>query len=108
MHHFYHNDHLGTPMKLTAPEGALSWSARYAPFGLAFPDPASPVPNPLRLPGQYFDPETGLHYNLHRYYDPNTGRNLTRDPIGLEGGMNPYGYAENVPVNLVDPWGLWA
>jgi RHS repeat-associated protein len=61
----------------------------------------------LRFPGQYFDEETRLHYNWHRYYDPSTGRYLTPDPIGLGGGINPYVYVQNDPVNLVDPEGLF-
>jgi len=59
------------------------------------------------LPGQYFDAETGLHYNWHRYYDPSTGRYLTPDPIGFAGGMNLYAYVQNDPVNRIDPYGLW-
>ena len=63
--------------------------------------------NPIRiLAGQYYDQETSLHYNYHRYYDPATGRYLTADPIGLEGGINVFAYANNNPVNFVDPWGL--
>ncbi len=57
-------------------------------------------------PGQYYDQETGLHYNWHRYYDPDTGRYLTADPIGLAGGINPFVYTLNNPVNLIDPEGL--
>lgn|GEM_PF-3355954 len=59
-----------------------------------------------RLPGQYYDKETGLHYNHHRYYDPQTGRYITPDPIGLAGGLNPYVYVGGNPVNAVDPFGL--
>ena len=58
------------------------------------------------LPGQYYDAETGLHYNWHRYYDPETGRYLTPDPIGLAGGINPFLYAEANPVSYIDPEGL--
>lgn len=60
------------------------------------------------LAGQYYDGETGLHYNYHRYYDPAVGRYLTPDPIGLEGGINLYAYAQNNPLNWIDPWGLAA
>ncbi len=59
------------------------------------------------MAGQYYDQETGLHYNYHRYYDPATGRYLTPDPIGLAGGINLYAYVENDPVNWVDPYGLF-
>jgi RHS repeat-associated protein len=57
-------------------------------------------------PGQYFDAETGLHYNWHRYYDPETGRYLRADPIGLGGWINLFAYADTNPVNYVDPLGL--
>ncbi|NEK83780.1 MAG: hypothetical protein G3W58_21545 [Pantoea ananatis] len=60
---------------------------------------------PLRYAGQYSDRETGLHYNLFRYYDPQTGRFTVQDPIGLKGGWNLYQYAPN-PQGWVDPLGL--
>jgi len=60
----------------------------------------------LRFAGQYFDQETGLHYNYFRTYDPSTGRYITTDPIGLVGGLNTYSYAENNPLYWADPLGL--
>ncbi|MCP4403208.1 MAG: RHS repeat-associated core domain-containing protein [bacterium] len=64
------------------------------------------VTNNLRFPGQYFDAETGLHYNWHRYYAPRMGRYLRTDPIGFNGGLNPFIYVGSNPVNTIDPWGL--
>ena len=58
------------------------------------------------MAGQYFDAESGLHYNNHRYYDPKIGRYLRPDPIGLAGGINLYVYTANNPVNFIDPWGF--
>jgi RHS repeat-associated protein len=59
----------------------------------------------VRYPGQYYDTETGLHYNVMRYYHPGLGRYLQSDPIGLEGGVNTYGYALQNPVMYYDPSG---
>ncbi len=58
------------------------------------------------VPGQYFDQETGLHYNYFRDYDPSTGRYVESDPIGLEGELNTYLYAASNPVLHIDPLGL--
>lgn len=91
---------------MTDTSSAVVWSAEYQPFGLVTVDTASTVENNLRFPGQYFDAETGFHYNWHRYYDPETGRYLTPDPIGLDGGINPYSYVRGNPINFVDPTGL--
>ncbi|WP_438265340.1 RHS repeat-associated core domain-containing protein, partial [Citrobacter rodentium] len=60
----------------------------------------------IRLPGQQYDEETGLYYNRHRYYDPQQGRYITQDPIGLRGGWNLYSYAFNNPMKYIDPRGL--
>jgi RHS repeat-associated protein len=105
-YYFYQNDHLGTPQKLTAVNGAVVWSAKYSSFGEAEVDLSSSVTNNLRFPGQYFDEETGLHYNYFRYYDPKLGMYLRPDPIGLIGGLNLYIYALNNPVKLLDALGL--
>ncbi|ASF07181.1 hypothetical protein NBRGN_080_00320 [Nocardia brasiliensis NBRC 14402] len=61
--------------------------------------------SPLRFPGQIHDPETGLHYNMFRYYNPDTGQYLTPDPLGLDPAPNPYAYTSN-PLRFIDPLGL--
>jgi len=103
--YYFHNDHLGTPQVLTNDSQAISWKAVYTPFGDAVPSIAT-IENPFRFPGQYYDSETGLHYNYFRYYNPQTGRYITPDPIGLEGGINLFAYVGGNPVNWVDPLGL--
>ncbi|MDG9670409.1 RHS domain-containing protein, partial [Hahella sp. CR1] len=101
----YHLDHLGTPQEMTNAEGEVVWSARYKAYGnLALQD-IEEVQNPLRFQGQYYDEETGLHYNRHRYYDPSAARFINQDPVGLLGGGNNYQYAPN-PTGWVDPFGL--
>ncbi len=100
-----HVDHLGTPKVLTDASGQVGWRADYSPFGKASITSQGPTFN-LRFPGQYYDAETGLHYNWHRYYDPETGRYISSDPIGLAGGINTYAYALSNPVALTDPTGL--
>ncbi|OPX99190.1 MAG: putative deoxyribonuclease RhsC [Syntrophorhabdus sp. PtaB.Bin006] len=102
--YYYHTDHLGTPQVLTNSSGAVVWKAVYGAFGNVNITVAT-VENNLRFPGQYYDTETGLHYNWNRYYDPKTGRYITADPIGLEGGVNLFGYVGNDPVNRRDPEG---
>lgn len=104
--YYIHNDHLGTPKKLTDQNGTVIWSASHDPFGKGTVDASSTIEFNLRFPGQYYDAETNLHYNYYRTYDPETGRYLTSDPIGLRGGLNIYRYAGENPVNLVDPLGL--
>ena len=103
---FYQNDHLGTPQQLVSQHGAVMWSARYTAFGQATVD-IDTVTNNLRFPGQYYDVETGLHYNFQRYYDPGIGRYMRVDPIGfLSSEVNWYGYVGNNPVERIDVMGL--
>jgi RHS repeat-associated protein len=109
--YYVHADHLGTPRKVTRPsDNGLMW--RWDPDTLGS---VAPNQNPSglgtfkynpRFPGQYALPESGLYYNYFRDYDPQTGRYLESDPIGLKGGINPYAYVGDSPVNLVDPLGL--
>ncbi len=105
---YYQNDHLNTPQMLTRPNGAIVWQGQYDAFGEGT-QTNTQVSNPIRFPGQYQDDETGLHYNWHRYYDNSIGGYVTRDPIGLDGGINTYGYVGGNPLTRMDPEGLyWA
>lgn len=80
------------------------WQWESNAFGVGLP--IGSVKFNLRFPGQYYDEFTGLHYNLNRYYNPELGRYMEPDPIGLDGGSNPYVYAGNNPISNVDPSGL--
>ncbi|WP_448089709.1 RHS repeat-associated core domain-containing protein [Pseudomonas azerbaijanoccidentalis] len=105
---YYHLDHLGTPQELTDYSGEIVWSARYTGYGKLSQlshGGGEQLEQPLRFQGQYFDAESGLHYNRHRYYHPDTGRYLTPDPVKLAGGLNAYRYTPN-PTGWVDPLGL--
>ncbi len=97
------SDHLGTPQQIVDSTGAVVWKAAFQPFGET-QILTETITNNIRFPGQYYDAETGLHYNWNRYYDPDTGRYLTLDPVGLAGGLNLYAYVGGDPVNIVDPW----
>lgn len=103
-YYFYQNDQLGTPWLLVDSAGTVVWKARYGILGAATTSVAT-VENNLRLPGQYYDAETGLHYNWRRYYDPQTSRYLTPDPNGLMAGLNLYAYTDGDTVNEGDPTG---
>jgi RHS repeat-associated protein len=105
---YYQLDHLGTPQELTDYSGDIIWAARYTAYGRLTRlnrDTHQVLDQPLRFQGQYFDAETGLHYNRHRYYNPDVGRYLTPDPSKLAGGLNQYQYTRN-PTGWVDPLGL--
>ncbi|WP_269854293.1 DUF6531 domain-containing protein [Streptomyces sp. RPT161] len=101
-------DLAGTPTELVTPDGAVTWQIRTTLWGTQLPAPTTDETNvdcPLRFPGQYHDPETGLNYNYFRYYDSETSRYLTPDPLGLEPADNNYAYVSD-PHNLIDPLGL--
>ncbi|MGH3693492.1 MAG: RHS repeat-associated core domain-containing protein [Pseudonocardiaceae bacterium] len=98
-------DLIGTPTEMLDPNGTLVWRPRATLWGAAVVPIPDGVSCPLRFPGQYHDPETGLNYNYHRYYDPVSSRYHGSDPIGLEGGFNPHGYVSN-PITWLDPLGL--
>ncbi|POP74159.1 type IV secretion protein Rhs [Pseudomonas syringae] len=104
--YYFHTDQIGTPLEMTDAEGQIVWQAKYRAWGAVEKLVVNEVEQNLRFQGQYFDVETGLHYNTFRYYDPEIGRFTTQDPIGLDGGLNLYRYAPN-PNTWVDPWG-WA
>ncbi|MFH0726519.1 MAG: RHS repeat-associated core domain-containing protein [Pseudomonadota bacterium] len=105
-YYFYHNDHLGSPEKLTRMNGAVVWSTTYTSFGEASVG-GEAIDNKLRFPGQYYDAETKMYYNFHRYYDPGLGRYNRPDPIGLAGGINQYSYVSNNPISVIDSLGLF-
>ncbi|MBK5072187.1 RHS domain-containing protein [Budviciaceae bacterium CWB-B4] len=104
-YYFYQNDPNGMPLRLYDAQGEIAWSAHYTAFGRVDQLDEIKVKQPLRLQGQYFDEESGLHYNRHRYYDPRTGIFVCQDPIGLLGGINPYYLAPNI-LGWIDPLGL--
>ncbi|MEE5056968.1 RHS repeat-associated core domain-containing protein, partial [Pseudomonas alliivorans] len=102
--YYFHTDQIGTPLEMTDADGQLVWQATYKAWGSLEALTVNEVEQNLRFQGQYFDEETGLHYNTFRYYDPEVGRFITQDPIGLDGGLNLYRYAPN-PTMWIDPWG---
>ncbi|MFF4702247.1 DUF6531 domain-containing protein [Streptomyces sp. NPDC001297] len=91
-------DLVGTPTELVDETGRIGWQARRTVWGTTAWATGSTTYTPLRFPGQYFDPETGLHYNYFRHYDPETGRYLTTDPLGLAPAPNPLTYVTNPDV----------
>lgn len=107
-----HTDHLNTPRHMTRAESSTTymWSWRSDPFGVGpgtviYPNYNAMFQFDLRFPGQVFDAESGMHYNYFRDYDPNTGRYVQSDPIGLQGGLNTYLYADANPIGATDPSG---
>jgi len=102
--HYVVSDHMGTPRELLTEQGKVAWAGRLSTWGEVTEWPvaandADKLSCNLRFAGQYADEESGLHYNRFRYYDNETGQYLSPDPIGLAGGVNPYGYVHN-PLGL--------
>jgi len=121
--YYYHLDHLGTPLKLTDQNKDVVWSIECSPF-MEFCIEEGDVFQPLRFPGQYYDEETGLHYNWNRYYKPDWGRYIEVDPQGLQNisffeteefleilytfqNQHSYIYALNNPLSFIDIAGLY-
>ncbi|QXE33341.1 RHS domain-containing protein [Streptomyces sp. GMY02] len=98
-------DLIGTPTELIDESGDIAWRSRATLWGTTAWARDSSAYTPLRFPGQYYDPETGLHYNVFRHYDPETGRYTSPDPLGLAPAPNPVGYVDN-PYSGCDPLGL--
>ncbi|WP_343076259.1 RHS repeat-associated core domain-containing protein, partial [Xenorhabdus bovienii] len=110
--HYVVSDHQGTVREMFNENGTLVWAQRLTTWGKAEKSPVIASNDPdyhvgcnFRFLGQYEDGESGLYYNRFRYYNPDTGQYISPDPIGLLGGVNPYGYVHN-PSRFIDPFGL--
>jgi RHS repeat-associated protein len=104
--YYLHTDHLGTPRLVTNENKKVVWKASYSPFGKANIE-IQEISLNLRFPGQYEDQESGTHYNYFRDYDPQLGRYLSSDPIGLRAGINTYAYSHSNPIMGSDSLGLF-
>jgi RHS repeat-associated protein len=98
-------DAVGKPTDLVGAGGAPDWHGLSTAWGKELRAGSTTAGTPLRFPGQYSDNETGLHYNVYRYYDPATGRYISQDPLGLAPAPNPVAYVRN-PYRVADPLGL--
>ncbi|MFV0133929.1 putative T7SS-secreted protein [Streptomyces sp. HMX87] len=98
-------DLVGTPSELIDERGEIAWRTRSTLWGTTAWSVDSATYTPLRFPGQYYDPETGLHYNYFRHYDPESARYVSLDPLGLLPAPNPAAYVGN-PQTWTDPMGL--
>jgi RHS repeat-associated protein len=99
---YYVADRLGSVVQATDSGAAVILSRRYDPYGQLLSGAATPG---YAFTGREWDAETDLYYYRARYYDAKSGRFISEDPLGLEGGVNPYWYADAQPNNLVDPHG---
>ncbi|WP_437670266.1 RHS repeat-associated core domain-containing protein [Sorangium sp. So ce131] len=107
---YYHylTDDIGTPERLLSSDGSVACEIRRSAWGRFEVSPGAVTTTPIGYQGQYYDEETGLFYNRHRYYDPEAGRYISADPVGLISGFNAFAYAESQPTRFVDPLGLMA
>lgn len=101
----YHNDPNGCPQRVLDERGQVVWAAHAEVWGKMDRLHANAFDNPLRFQGQYEDRETGLHYNRHRYYEPELGMFISQDPLGLAVGENVFRLAPN-SLGWIDPYGL--
>src|SRR5690606_29716212 len=104
---YLHTDHLRTPRVASNDDQRLVWRWQGDAFGHGQPDEDADKDGQrtqinLRFPGQYADAESGLYYNLHRYYDPEKGRYTQSDPLGLVDGTNSFAYVHGNPLRGVD------
>lgn len=104
-YHYLITDHLGTPQLAINSQGQQTWKIHSDTFGNTVLDPNNQITLNLRFPGQYYDQETGLSYNYFRDYNPQIGRYIQSDPIGIMGGINTYNYATDNPLIYRDPYG---
>ena len=102
---YLHTDHLLTTRLATDNSGQVVWRWEGEAFGRTPAIELAGVRINLRFPGQYFDEETRLHYNHFRYYDPQIGRYITSDPVGLDGGPNSFVYGASNGLKNIDPTG---
>ncbi|HFX1364046.1 TPA: RHS repeat domain-containing protein, partial [Pseudomonas aeruginosa] len=103
---YLHGDHLDTPRLATDASGQIAWQWQSDAFGRGEALSQGSTQVNLRFPGQYYDAESGLHYNYFRDYDPETGRYVESDPIGLAGGFNTFAYVGGNPLSFADTLGL--
>jgi RHS repeat-associated protein len=99
-----YSDHLDTSRRVEDSEGTIVWKWESKPFGED--EATGSLEFNLRFPGQYFDAETGTHYNINRDYNPVTGRYIQSDPIGFDGGVNGFVYVGGSPITIIDLFGL--
>jgi RHS repeat-associated protein len=103
--YWVHTDHIERPVMMTDDTDAVVWQASYLPYGEVY-SIAGSASIDYRFPGQWFQLESGLHYNWHRHYDPTTGRYVQPDPLGMPDGPSRWAYVLNSPLMSVDPKGL--